>query len=91
MACLLSYWRLTVPAKSETEIEAEQWLLVVAQRYGRFFTLPWIRFDRWHLVVAATLNLVCVGSIFSTDFLENAIDGFFLDMPTHSVLSCQLV
>ncbi|CAK4361440.1 unnamed protein product [Aphanomyces euteiches] len=91
MACLLSYWRLTVPAKSETEIEAEQWLLVVAQRYGRFFTLPWIRFDRWHLVVAATLNLMCVGSIFSTDFLENAIDGFFLDMPTHSVLSCQLV
>ncbi|CAK4878157.1 unnamed protein product [Aphanomyces euteiches] len=91
MACLLSYWRLTVPTKSETEIEAEQWLIVVAKRYGRFFVLPWIHFNRWHLVLVAFLNLMCVGSIFSTDFLDDAIDGFFLDKPANSVLSCQLV
>ncbi|KAH9151372.1 hypothetical protein LEN26_003872 [Aphanomyces euteiches] len=60
-------------------------------RYGRFFTLPWIRFNRWHLVVAASLNLTCVGSIFSIDFLDDAINGFFLDKAANYALSCQLV
>ncbi|KAH9140441.1 hypothetical protein AeRB84_015328 [Aphanomyces euteiches] len=67
-----SHWRLTVPAKSETEVEAEN-------------------FNRWHLVVAASLNLTCVGSIFSIDFLDDAINGFFLDKAANYALSCQLV
>ncbi|CAK4092270.1 unnamed protein product [Aphanomyces euteiches] len=91
MSCWLSYWRLTVPAKSETEIEAEKWLLLIAKRFNQFFVLHWIRFNRWHLVVVAFLNLFCVGSIFSMDFLDDTISGFFLDKAANSALSCQLV
>ncbi|CAK4654015.1 hypothetical protein LEN26_020889 [Aphanomyces euteiches] len=55
------------------------------------FVLHWIRFNRWHLVVVAFLNLFCVGSIFSMDFLDDTISGFFLDKAANSALSCQLV
>ncbi|KAH9113699.1 hypothetical protein LEN26_013104 [Aphanomyces euteiches] len=91
MSWLFTYWRLAVPAKTTAEIEAEEWLLLMSKNRDQFVVSTAIGFNRWYLVVAAFLNLLCIGSIFAIDFLDDAIVGFFFDMPTHSVLSCQLV
>ncbi|KAH9108220.1 hypothetical protein AeMF1_016582 [Aphanomyces euteiches] len=91
MSWLFTYWRLAVPAETTAEIEAEEWLLLMSKNRDQFVVSTAIGFNRWYLVVAAFLNLLCIGSIFAIDFLDDAIVGFFFDMPTHSVLSCQLV
>ncbi|CAK4887790.1 unnamed protein product, partial [Aphanomyces euteiches] len=87
----MSYWRLTVPAKSVAEMEAERWLVLAPQRHGHFFVLRWALFNRWYLVVVAFLNLFCIGSTFSFDFLDDAISDFFLGKAANQALSAQLV
>ncbi|KAG9400806.1 hypothetical protein AC1031_010244 [Aphanomyces cochlioides] len=91
MSTFLSYWRLTVPAKSVAEIEAERWLLLAPKRHDHFFILRWILFNRWYLVIVAFLNLFCIGSTFSFDFLDDAISGFFLGKAANQALSAQLL
>ncbi|KAH9166970.1 hypothetical protein AeNC1_018228, partial [Aphanomyces euteiches] len=81
MSCFLSYWRLAVPTKSEEEIEAEKWLLLVPRRRGQFCSLRWISFNRWYLVAVAFSNLFFVGSNLSFTFLDEAIDGYFHRKP----------
>ncbi|KAG9400812.1 hypothetical protein AC1031_010250 [Aphanomyces cochlioides] len=90
MSCVSSYWRLAVPTKSEEEIEAEKWLILVPRRHGQFYCLRSISFNRWYLVAVAFSNLFFVGSILSIDFLDEAIDGFFLKPAKYS-MSAQVV
>lgn len=91
MSCFLTYWRLVVPTKSVSELEAELWLFLVALPRERFVTLPWVRFNRWHLVVVTFMNLFCIGSIFSNDFLDETIDRYFLGQPQNHALRAQLI
>ncbi|CAK4531401.1 hypothetical protein Ae201684_015840 [Aphanomyces euteiches] len=91
MSCFSSYWRLAVPTKSEEEIEAEKWLLLVPRRHGQFYSLRSIGFNRWYLVAAAFSNLFFVGSTLSIGFLDEAIDGFFLGKPAKYSMIAQVV
>ncbi|CAK4532030.1 unnamed protein product [Aphanomyces euteiches] len=72
-------------------MEAERWLVLAPQRHGHFFVLRWALFNRWYLVVVAFLNLFCIGSTFSFDFLDDAISDFFLGKAANQALSAQLV
>ncbi|CAK4619202.1 hypothetical protein LEN26_001711 [Aphanomyces euteiches] len=91
MSCLLTYWRLVVPTKSVAELDAELWLFLVALPRERFVTLPCLHFNRWHLVVVTFLNLFCIGSIFSADFLDDSIDQYFLGQSQNRAMRSQLV
>ncbi|KAH9110422.1 hypothetical protein LEN26_003390 [Aphanomyces euteiches] len=91
MSCFLSYWRLSVPSKSEEEIEAEKWHFHVPRRHGQFYFLRSIRFNRWYTVVVEFLNLFFVGFALSFNFLDEAIDGFFHGEPAGYAVRAQVV
>ncbi|CAK4103148.1 unnamed protein product, partial [Aphanomyces euteiches] len=91
MSCIWSYWRLAVPTKPAEEIEAEKWLFLVKKRHGQFSTLRSIRFNRWYLVAMAFLNLFFVGSMVSIDFLDGALNGFFLGMEEEYAITVQVL
>jgi MFS family permease len=70
---LVKHW--TVPDKHRTEEQdaAEEYLLTV-YLFGKYLTLPWIKFNRWYLFCASFMVQFCIGSLYSWSVLNNPID-----------------
>ncbi|KDO25060.1 hypothetical protein SPRG_09198 [Saprolegnia parasitica CBS 223.65] len=67
------YWRITVPAKTKAEVEAEPWLVALPG----LFVWRGVGFRRWHALAATFCTQMCCGSIYAYPALLNSLNVHF--------------
>ncbi|KAF1794915.1 Major facilitator superfamily domain [Phytophthora cactorum] len=70
---LIKHWTVPDKHRSDEQDAAEKYLLT-AYIFGKYMTLPWIRFNRWYLFFASFMVQFCIGSLYSWSVLNNPID-----------------
>ncbi|KAL4160836.1 hypothetical protein PRNP1_001394, partial [Phytophthora ramorum] len=78
---LIKHWTVPDKHRSEEQDAAEEYLLTV-YLFGRYMTLPWIKFNRWYLFCASFMVQFCIGSLYSWSVLNNPIDLLIYDDKT---------
>ncbi|CAH0490236.1 unnamed protein product [Peronospora farinosa] len=70
---LIKHWTVPDKKRPAEQDAAEKYLLTVCI-FGKYMTLPWIKFKRWYLLVTSFLVQFCIGAISSWSVLNNPID-----------------
>ncbi|CAK4269869.1 unnamed protein product [Aphanomyces euteiches] len=71
------YWRVTVPPKTQHELEAERWLFVIDLRRNRFRFSSGLLFQRWALALLTLFTQAAIGSLYSFNTLAPYLDTYF--------------
>ncbi|KAG9400817.1 hypothetical protein AC1031_010255 [Aphanomyces cochlioides] len=71
------YWCVTVPPKTQQELEAERWLFVIDLRRNRFWFSNGLLFQRWVLALLTLLTQAAIGSLYSFNTLAPYLDAYF--------------
>ncbi|KUF90232.1 12-oxophytodienoate reductase 1 [Phytophthora nicotianae] len=70
---LIKHWTVPDKHRSDEQDAAEKYLLT-AYIFGKYYTLPWVKFNRWYLFFASFMVQFCIGSLYSWSVLNNPID-----------------